>query len=253
MSIDLNSDVGESYGVYSFGQDDDLLDVVSSANIACGFHGGDPVGIAKTVNLAAKNGVAIGAHVSYPDLVGFGRRFIDISPEDLTWDIIYQIGALEGIAKTAGTHVRYVKPHGALYNRIATDEIQARAVVEAIAKYDNSLTILTLPNSVIISAAKEMGLKTATECFADRAYQHNGQLVPRNQPNAVLHNENAIIERALEMASSGTVTTVEGKTIDVKADSICLHSDTPGAGNLGRQIRNAMGKAGLVISPFIEC
>lgn len=250
MKIDINSDVGESYGIYSFGQDDELLEVVSSANIACGFHGGDPTGIAKTVNIAAKNGIAIGAHVSYPDLVGFGRRFIDINPENLIWDIIYQIGALEAIAKTAGTHVRYVKPHGALYNRITTDETQARAVVEAIARVDRSLTILTLPHSAVISIANSMGIKTVTESFADRAYLASGQLVPRSQANAVIHDENTIIERALQMAKDSTVTSIEGSTVDVQSDSICIHSDTPGAGSLGRKIKAALTKAGIEISPF---
>lgn len=252
MSIDINSDVGESFAAYSFGQDDQLLKVVSSANIACGFHGGDPTGIAKTVRLAAENNVVIGAHVSYPDLVGFGRRYIDIKPEDLTWDIVYQISALDGIAKTAGTKVRYVKPHGALYNRIAVDEIQAKAVVEAIAKYDQFLVILTLPNSAIIEIAKQKGIGTATESFADRAYQDDGQLVPRTQTGAVITNESSIVERVLQMTSTGTVTSIGGKVIDVKADSICIHSDTPNAGELGRKIREAIQQAGIEISSFVS-
>lgn len=248
--IDLNSDVGEGFGVYKFGHDEELLNVITSANIACGFHAGDPTVIARTVNLAVSRGVSIGAHVSYPDRVGFGRRFIDVNAEDLVWDIIYQIGALDGIAKTAGGRVSYIKPHGALYNRIVADEIQAKAVVEAVAKYDKSLAILTLPGSVIAPIAESWGISIKTECFADREYTDSGELVPRSQLNAVIHDQDSVVERAVRLASLGTVNSIKGKELEIKARSICIHSDTPDAGNLGRKIRSALSEAGIEISPF---
>lgn len=252
MTIDLNSDLGEGFGEYQFGNDEDLLEVVSSANIACGFHGGDPTVMAHTVGVAASRGVAIGSHVSYPDKVGFGRRFIDISSEDLTWDVVYQIGALDAMAKVAGTKVRYVKPHGALYNRIAVDEVQARAVVDAIASYDSSLVLLTLPDSVILPIAKARGVTTVTECFADRAYTNDARLVPRSHPKAVIHDEDAVVSRALRMAIDGTVESLDGAAVKIEASSICLHSDTPNAGQLARKIRSALELAGIEIAPFVN-
>lgn len=252
MIIDLNSDLGEGFGAYKFGNDEDLLDVVSSANIACGFHGGDPTVMAHTVAIAANRGVAIGAHVSYPDRVGFGRRFVDVSSEDLKWDIVYQIGALDAMAQVAGTKVRYVKPHGALYNRIAVDEVHGRAVVEAIVGFDSSLALLVLPDSAVIPIAKAQGIKTITECFADRAYTEDARLVPRSHPGAVIHDDDAVVSRALRMATDGTVVSLDGTTVRVEARSICLHSDTPNAGVLARKIRAAMDQAGIKIAPFTQ-
>ncbi|MHB8190218.1 MAG: LamB/YcsF family protein [Ferrimicrobium sp.] len=252
MMIDLNSDLGEGFGVYHLGDDKEILNVVSSANIACGFHGGDPTVMARTVNMAASQGVAIGAHVSYPDRVGFGRRFIDVSAEDLTWDVVYQIGALDGMAKIAGAKVHYVKAHGALYNRISIDEVQARAFVEGVAAYDSSLVLVTMPDSAVVPIAKDQGLTTIAECFADRAYASNGRLIPREHPNAVIHDETEVVDRALQMAIDNTVVSMDGVTIQIEARSICVHGDTPGASTLARKIRVALEGAGVEILSFIR-
>jgi len=186
--LDLNSDLGEGYGRWALGDDAAMLEVVTSANIACGFHAGDPATIDRTVRTAVERGVAVGAQVSYPDLVGFGRREIDVPPDELTADVLYQLGALEAFARAAGSRVRYVKPHGALYNRIARDPVQAAAVVEAIRRYDPALPLLTLPGSVAVEAAREAGIPTVGEGFADRAYTAEGRLVSRREPGAVLHD-----------------------------------------------------------------
>ncbi|MGH9106747.1 MAG: LamB/YcsF family protein [Acidimicrobiales bacterium] len=248
--IDLNSDLGEAFGVYRLGDDDEILAVVSSANIACGFHGGDPQVMARTVRSAVERGVAIGAHVSYPDLVGFGRRDMDVAPEELTWDVVYQIGALDGVARAIGARVRYVKPHGALYNRIAVDESQAAAVVGAIAAYDRGLPLLTLPGSAAVAAAEVAGVATVAECFADRAYTAEGRLVPRGEPGAVVHDEGAVVARAVEMATHGTVKSAEGPAVRVEARSICLHGDTPGAASLAAKIRAGLEAAGVTVRAF---
>ncbi len=248
--IDLNSDLGEGFGVYRLGDDEEILAVVSSANVACGFHGGDPQVMARTVRTAVEKGVVIGAHVSYPDRAGFGRRYMDMTPEELTWDIVYQIGALDGIARAAGGRVRYVKPHGALYNRIAVDPTQAAAVIDAIVAYDRNLPVLTLPGSAVIAAAADSGATTVTECFADRAYTSEGHLVPRSRPGAVIHDPAAVASRAVQLAREGTVTSIDGTPVKVGARSMCLHSDTPGAAILAVTIRAALGDAGVPIVPF---
>jgi UPF0271 protein len=248
--IDLNSDLGEGFAVYELGDDDAILNVVTSANIACGFHGGDPRVMARTTARAAERGVVIGAHVSYPDRAGFGRRYMDIAPEELKWDVVYQMGALVGTARTADARVRYVKPHGALYNRIAVDEAQARAVVDAIVAYDRSLALLTLPGSVIQAVAEDAGLTAVTECFADRAYTSDGHLVSRSQPGAVLHDEREVVARAVEMATTGSVTSIDGEKVNVGARSICLHGDTPGAGLLAKKIRAGLEEVGVSVEPF---
>ncbi|MGH9062763.1 MAG: LamB/YcsF family protein [Acidimicrobiales bacterium] len=250
--IDLNSDLGEGSGAYRLGDDEQILGVVSSANVACGFHGGDPQVMARTVRTAAGRGVVLGAHVSYPDRAGFGRRDLDVAPDDLVADVVYQIGALAGIARIAGSRVRYVKPHGALYNRIAVDEVQARAVVEGIAAYDRSLALLTLPGSVAMRLADAAGVPTVAECFADRAYTSDGRLVPRREPGAVIDDEAAVVARAIQMATDGTVRSVDGRTVRVGARSICLHSDTPGAGRLAGRIRAGLEGAGVVVAPFVD-
>lgn len=248
--IDLNSDLGEAFSVYRLGDDEEILRVVSSANIACGLHAGDPQVMARTVRIAIDQGVAIGAHPSYPDRMGFGRRHMDISPDDLTWDIVYQIGALDGMAKAAGARVRYVKPHGALYNRIVVDEGQATAVVKAIAAYDRELILVTLPDSAAMAIAEANGLRTVSECFADRAYTADGHLVPRTQPGAVIHDKAAVVARAVELATNGTVTSIDGVSVAVRAQSMCLHGDTPGAARLAHAIRAGLEEAGVAIGPF---
>jgi UPF0271 protein len=248
--IDLNSDLGESFGVYRLGEDEEILRLVSSANIACGFHAGDPQVMARTVRAAVELGVAIGAHPSYPDRVGFGRRHMDISPDDLTWDLVYQIAALDGMAKAAGGRVSYVKPHGALYNRIAVDETQAAAVVKAIAAYNSELILLTLPGSAAMAAAKANGLGTVSECFADRAYTADGRLVPRGQAGAVIDDEAAVVSRTVELATKGTITSIDGTIVTVRAQSICLHGDTPGAARLARAIRGGLEAADVAVTSF---
>lgn len=223
---------------------------MTSANVACGFHAGDPATIDRTVRTATEHGVAIGAQVSYPDLVGFGRREIDEAPDDLTADVLYQIGALEAFARAAGSRVRYVKPHGALYNRIARDPVQAAAVVEAIRRYDPALPLLTLPGSAAMRAAEEAGIPAVAEGFADRAYTAEGRLVSRREPGAVLHDPGQVATRAVVMATEGRVETVDGGEVTVEVRSLCVHGDTPGAVELAKAVRAALDEAGLPLEAF---
>jgi UPF0271 protein len=248
--MDLNSDLGEGYGHWTLGDDDALLEVVTSANVACGFHAGDPATIDRTVRRAVERGVAIGAQVSYPDLVGFGRREMDVPPADLTADVLYQLGALEAFAKAAGSRVRYVKPHGALYNRIAGDPVQAAAVVEAIRRYDPALPLLTLPGSAAMQAAGEAGIEAVGEGFADRAYTAEGRLQSRREPGAVLRDPDRVAARALRMATEGRVETVGGGEVEVEIRSLCIHGDTPGAVALAKAVRAALDRAGVRLEAF---
>ena len=248
--MDLNSDLGEGYGHWTLGDDDALLEVVTSANVACGFHAGDPATIDRTVRRAVERGVAIGAQVSYPDLVGFGRRDMDVPPDDLTADVLYQLGALEAFAKAAGSRVRYVKPHGALYNRIAGDPVQAAAVVEAIRRYDPALPLLTLPGSVAMQAAVAAGIAAVGEGFADRAYTAEGRLQSRREPGAVLRDPDRVAARALRMATEGRVETVGGGEVAVEIRSLCVHGDTPGAVAMAKAVRAALDRAGVRLEAF---
>jgi UPF0271 protein len=248
--MDLNSDLGEGYGHWTLGDDDALLEVVTSANVACGFHAGDPATIDRTVRRAVERGVAIGAQVSYPDLVGFGRRDMDVPPDDLTADVLYQLGALEAFAKAAGSRVRYVKPHGALYNRIAGDPVQAAAVVEAIRRYDPALPLLTLPGSAAMQAAGAAGIAAVGEGFADRAYTAEGRLQSRREPGAVLRDPDQVAARALRMATEGRVETVGGGEVAVEIRSLCVHGDTPGAVAMAMAVRAALDRAGVRLEAF---
>jgi 5-oxoprolinase (ATP-hydrolysing) subunit A len=248
--LDLNSDLGEGYGRWALGDDAALLEVVTSANVACGFHAGDPATIDRTVRTAVERGVAVGAQVSYPDLVGFGRREIDVPPDELTADVLYQLGALEAFAKAAGSRVRYVKPHGALYNRIARDPVQAAAVVEAIRRYDPALPLLTLPGSVAMEAAGEAGIPSVGEGFADRAYTAEGRLVSRREPGAVLHDPQQVAARAVVMAIEHRVEAAGGEQVAVEVRSLCVHGDTPGAVDLARAVRTALEHAGVTLEAF---
>ena len=248
--MDLNSDLGEGYGRWALGDDAALLEVVTSANVACGFHAGDPATIDRTVRTAVERGVAVGAQVSYPDLVGFGRREIDVPPDQLTADVLYQLGALEAFAKAAGSRVRYVKPHGALYNRIARDPVQAAAVVEAIRRYDPALPLLTLPGSVAMEAAGEAGIPSVAEGFADRAYTAEGRLVSRREPGAVLHDPEQVAARAVVMATEHRVEAAGGEQVAVEVRSLCVHGDTPGAVDLARAVRTALEHAGVTLEAF---
>lgn len=249
-SVDLNSDLGESYGAWTLGDDEAMLDLVTSANIACGFHAGDPLTLLRTVRAAVERGVVIGAQVGYHDLVGFGRRFVDVEPEALRADVLYQIGALDGLARSVGGRVAYVKPHGALYNAIVHHEQQAAAVVSAVAAWPGGLPVLGLPGSRFLALAKAAGLPTVPEAFADRAYAADGTLVPRNRPGAVLHGAAEVVERVRRLVLDGTVDDIDGHPVPVVAQSVCVHGDTPGAVALARAVRRALEDAKVGIAPF---
>jgi UPF0271 protein len=249
--MDINSDLGESYGAWRMGDDAAMLDIVTSANVACGFHAGDPAGILDTLKAAAERGVAVGAHVAYPDLVGFGRRHMDPTSRELVADVVYQIGALQGLARAAGTRVRYVKPHGALYNTIAHDERQGNDVINAMQAIDPGLTLLALAGSPLIERARARGLTVVAEAFADRAYNDDGTLVSRRLPGAVLHDADQVAERMLRWAESGTLLSITGQPVRVQADSICVHGDSPGAVQMARRIRARLAAAGVPLAPFV--
>ncbi len=250
MRVDLNSDLAEGFGRWELGDDLALLGIVTSANVACGFHAGDPNVLRRACDLAAERGVAVGAQVGYRDLAGFGRRFIDIAPEDLTNEVIYQIGALEALARVAGTRVTYVKPHGALYNAIVHHDEQAAAVVEAIVRYDPSLAVLGLPGSEWLRQAAGAGLETYREAFADRAYTPQGTLVPRRQPGAVLHDPELIAKRLVRLARGEPLEAIDGSPIHIQADSVCVHGDSPGAVEIARLARDRLVSEGVEIAPF---
>ena len=251
MNIDLNADLGESFGAWTMGADDELLGVVTSANVACGFHAGDPLTMRRTAADAAARGVRVGAHPAYRDLAGFGRRFLDVAPDELAADVLYQLGALDAACRAAGTRVRYVKPHGALYNAIVHHEAQARAVVEAVAAFDPSLPILGLPGSAVLREAERAGLRPVVEAFADRAYTPEGTLVSRREPGAVIHDEEAVVARAVRFATDGTVVAADGATVRVDPESLCVHGDTPGAARLAAAVRTALVEAGVSVAPFV--
>jgi UPF0271 protein len=234
------------------GDDNALLDIVSSANVACGFHAGDPGVMRRVCDRAVERGVTIGAHVGYRDLAGFGRRALAMAPDELSDDVLYQIAALDGFARAAGDEVRYVKPHGALYNTAAVDPEQAWAVVDGLTRFDRKLAILCPPDSEMSRAAVKVGVPTVAEAFADRAYTAEGRLVSRKQPGAVLHDVETVAARAVTIATTGKVTTQDGETIDVAARSICVHGDTPGAVGLAQRIRAELTAAGVHIESFVD-
>lgn len=246
--IDLNCDMGESFGMYQMGLDEEVIQYVTSANIACGFHAGDPMWMRKTVHLAERHNVAVGAHPSFPDLVGFGRRNIDASPEEAKNDITYQIGALQ--AFTHSRTLQHVKPHGAMYNRAVTDDTLARAICEAILEFDPSLILVALAGSQWVDLAKDMGLRVAREIFADRALNPNGSLVPRSQPGSVLHDVNEIADRSIQMIREGKATAIDGHAIDVQADSLCIHGDTPGAVEMAKTLRQQLDRESIALTPM---
>jgi UPF0271 protein len=250
VRIDLNADLGESFGQWTLGDDDALLGVVTSANVACGFHPGDPTVLRQACERAAELGVTIGAQVGYRDLAGFGRRFIDVAPQELTNDVIYQIGALEAFARVAGTGVAYVKPHGALYNALVHHEEQAAAVVAAVREYDASLPVLGLPGSVWLREARAAGLDVVPEAFADRAYTPEGTLVPRREPGAVIHDPEVIAARCVRIATQGEVEAVDGSVVAVQAASVCVHGDHPGAVESATGVRKALEGAGVEVRAF---
>ena len=252
MHIDLNSDLGESLGAWTMGDDAAMLAIVSSANVACGFHAGDAAGILRTLRSAAERGVVVGAHVAYPDLAGFGRRNMDVASADLQADVIYQIGALQALARAAGTAVRYVKPHGALYNTIAHDERQARDVISAIRAVDPGLVLVALAGAPLVAWARAEGLRVVAEAFADRAYTPQGTLVSRRDKGAVLHDAGQVAARMLRLAREGVVTAIDGSTVAIQADSICVHGDSPGAVDMARQVRAVLEQAGVAVRSFVD-
>jgi 5-oxoprolinase (ATP-hydrolysing) subunit A len=249
-AIDLNSDLGEGFGRWALGDDDALLDTVSSANVACGFHAGDATIMRRVCQRAVGCGVSIGAQVGYRDLAGFGRRFIDVEPYVLTQDVIYQVGALEAFARVAGSRVAYVKPHGALYNAIVHHEEQAAAVVQALLDYDPTLPVLGLAGSVWLRRAEDAGLRVVPEAFADRAYTPQGTLVPRRSPYALLDNVDQIVQRCVAIATGEPIRDIEGGSLTVAAESICVHGDTAGAVSTARSVKTALTTVGVTVTPF---
>jgi len=248
--IDLNADLGEGFGVWRLGDDDTMLGIVTGANVACGFHAGDPAGLLRVCRSAAKRGVRIGAQVSYRDPAGFGRRFIDVAAEDLLADVVYQIGALQAIAQAAGSTVSYVKPHGALYNTIVTNSEQGAAVAEAVRLVDDAQPVLGMTGSAFFGEATRLGLRTVAEAFADRAYRPDGRLVSRREPGAVLHDPAAIAERVATMVRTGEVTAVDGSQLAVSMESLCVHGDSPGAVQIAAAMRDRLEAAGADIGTF---
>jgi UPF0271 protein len=250
IALDLNSDLGESFGRWMLGDDEAMLGLVTSANVACGFHAGDPTTLRRTCTAATERGVVVGAQVGYNDLAGFGRRFVDVTPHELADDVVYQIGALDGMCRVAGTAVRYVKPHGALYNAIVHHEEQAAAVVAAIRAYSPELPVLGLPGSAFLRAAEQAGLRTVREFFVDRGYTAAGTLVPRSAPGALLHDPAEVTARVLRLVTEGVVKAVDGSDVAVAADSACVHGDSPGAVEMARAVRDGLARAGVTVRAF---
>lgn len=246
--VDMNSDLGESFGNYKLGMDDKILEIVTSANIACGFHAGDPSVMKKTVELAVKNGAALGAHPGYPDLVGFGRRKMAVSPSDCYNMVVYQVGALAAFAKAAGTKLQHVKPHGAMYNMAAKDAKLAEAIAQAVYDVDKDLILYAQGGTESIKAAEKIGLRVACEVFADRSYQDDGTLTPRGLPGAMITDEEKSIAQVLSMVLDGKVTALSGKVIPVRADSICVHGDGPKALVFANKIRTVLQEHGVKVA-----
>ena len=255
-AIDLNADLGESFGSWSMGDDDALLDIVTSANVACGFHAGDPSVLLRTCQRAAERNVSVGAHVAYRDLAGFGRNFIDVEPARLTADVLYQLSAIAGMARVTGALLTYVKPHGALYNTIVHHEAQASAVVEALrifnADASRPLALLGLPGGIVMTMAQQAGIRTVSEAFADRAYTPEGTLVSRRETGAVLHDADQVAQRVVRLAQTGKITAIDGTDIEIAADSVCLHGDSPGAVQMAQAVRDRLLDAGVTLRPFSQ-
>jgi UPF0271 protein len=248
MTIDLNSDIGESFGPYTIGADGEVMASISSANVACGFHGGDPGVMRRTVRLARDAGVAVGAHPGFPDLVGFGRREMRVSPRDVEDMVLYQIGALEAIARSEGVRLQHVKAHGALYNMAVRDRALADAIARAVHAFDPGLVLFGLPASALLGAGAALGLRVASEGFADRAYEPDGSLTPRTRDGAVIHDANAVVRRAVRMVRDGVVTATDGSEVRVRVDTLCTHGDTPGAHLLTRMLKAGLEQAGVQVA-----
>ena len=250
--VDLNSDLGESFGRYTLGLDDQVIPLVTSVNVACGMHAGDPVVMRRTVKFAAESGVAIGAHPGYPDLQGFGRRDLALSPDEAYAFVLYQVGALAGFCRAEGVRLAHVKPHGQLYNRAAVDAPFAAAIAQAVADFDPNLTLVALAGGKLAQAGREAGLRVAQEFFADRNYTDKGTLVPRSQANATIADEKFAVERVVRVVREGTIESATGKTIEIAADTICVHGDNAHALEFARDIRTALAEAGVELRPASE-
>jgi UPF0271 protein len=249
--VDINCDLGESYGRFKVGQDSKIMPHITSANVACGFHAGDPVTMAHTVKLAKKFGVAVGAHPGYPDLVGFGRREMKLTPEELKSYITYQVGALQAFAKASGIGLQHVKPHGALYDLVTRDKNISRTIAEAILSVDSNLILLGPPHSMIAKTASRMGLRVALEVFADRAYNPDGTLVSRSQPGSVIEEPKLVVERGRKMIEDGTVSAINGKTVHFgEVHTICVHGDTPNAVEMARILKTNLLAAKIDVKPI---
>ena len=251
MRVDLNADVGESFGAWSLGQDPALMSSITSANVACGFHAGDPGVMRATVALATEHGVAVGAHPGFPDLAGFGRRELQVSPRDVEDFVVYQVGALAGIAAAQGVRLQHVKPHGALFNMAVRDAALADAIARAVALIDKSMILFGLPGSELVAAGARAGLRTACEVFADRAYRSDGTLVPRSEEGAVIHDAAAVEQRVIAMVRDQAVQAIDGTRVPLTVDTICVHGDTPGAAELAARVRAALETAGVNVKAFV--
>jgi UPF0271 protein len=248
VRIDLNADLGESFGAWPMGQDAALMAVITSANVACGAHAGDPGTMRRTVRLARAHGVAVGAHPGFPDLLGFGRREMQLTPQEVEDSVLFQVSALAGIARSEGVRLQHVKPHGALYNMACRDEALADAIARAVRSFDPGLVLFGLPESALLQAGLDAGLPVAAEAFADRAYHADGSLVSRHTPGSVIHNVDAVVGRAVIMALERSVETVDGTRLEIEADTLCVHGDTPGAAALAAAIRRGLEDAGVAVA-----
>jgi 5-oxoprolinase (ATP-hydrolysing) subunit A len=250
--MDVNADLGESFGAWTLGDDARLVEHLTSANLACGFHAGDFRVMEATVALCHDAGVAVGAQPGYPDLLGFGRRAMPFEPAEVESLVRYQIGALEAFCRAAGVEMQHVKPHGALYNMAAADAGLAAAIARAVLAFDASLILFGLPGSALLEAGRAAGLRVATEAFADRAYQRDGTLAPRSIPGAVISEPSAVVSRAIRMVSEGVVTAIDGTDVQVAADTLCVHGDTPGAGQLAASVRSGLEAAGIPVAAIAD-
>ena len=250
MRIDLNADLGESFGPWPMGQDAQLMPLISSANVACGFHAGDAGTMRKTVRLARAHGVAVGAHPGFPDLGGFGRREMSLTPQEIEDLVLYQIGALAAIAQSEGVRLQHVKAHGALYNMACQDETLAEAIAKAVRAFDPTLVLFGLPGSALLQAGLDAGLPVAAEAFADRAYHADGSLAPRSEPGSVIHEVDMVVARAVRMVCEDTVVASDGTAMRFEADTLCLHGDTPGAAVLAAAVRRGLEDAGVTVAPL---
>jgi 5-oxoprolinase (ATP-hydrolysing) subunit A len=247
MRIDINSDMGESFGAYSIGHDEGLMTAITSANVAAGFHAGDPSVLRDTIRSARKHSVAVGAHPGFPDLVGFGRRELNVTPKEAEDMVLYQVAAVAGVAAAEGVKLQHVKPHGALFNMAVKDRELSSAIARAVAAFDRTLILFGLPGSEILAAGKRAGLRVAAEVFADRAYEPDGTLASRRKPGAVIHDPDAVVTRAVRMAKERTVVAIDGSIVALDADTICVHGDTPSSDQLAAKIRAGLEAAGITV------